>query len=105
MTKSPNISRKDVYRKGFIKFNMIEPQQKEGEGIDFDIMLLYMKIKEAELLEIVDNLDRYDIFSWWDRFNQEMYKLENTKKNMEEEMKLGYIRNRIELSLHLNFWN
>lgn len=82
---------------------MIEPQ--EGEGIDFDIMLLYMKIKEAELLKIVDNLDRYDIFSWWDRFNQEMHKLENTKKNMEEEMKLGYIRNRIELLLHLNFWN
>jgi len=84
---------------------MIEPQQKEGEGIDFDIMLLYMKIKENELSEIVDNLDRYDIFSWWDRFNQEMYKLENTKKTMEEEMKLGYIRNRIELLLHLNFWN
>lgn len=84
---------------------MIEPQQKEEEGIDFDIMLLYMKIKEDELSEIVDNLDRYDIFSWWDRFNQEMYKLENTKKTMEEEMKLGYIRNRIELLLHLNFWN
>ena len=84
---------------------MIELQQKEGEGIDFDFMLLYMKIKEDELSEIVDNLDRYDIFSWWDRFNQEMYKLENTKKNMEEEMKLGYIRNRIELLLHLNFWN
>lgn len=84
---------------------MIEHQQKEGEGIDYDIMLLYMKIKENELSEIVNNLDRYDIFSWWDRFNQEMYKLENTKKTMEEEMKLGYIRNRIELLLHLNFWN
>ena len=84
---------------------MLEPQQKEEEGIEFDIMLLYMKIKENELSEIVHNLDRYDIFSWWDRFNQEMYKLENTKKTMEEEMKLGYIRNRIELLLHLNFWN
>lgn len=84
---------------------MIEHQQKEEEGIEFDIMLLYMKITENELSEIVDNLDRYDIFSWWDRFNQEMYKLENTKKTMEEEMKLGYIRNRIELLLHLNFWN
>lgn len=84
---------------------MIEPQQKEEEGIEFDIMLLYMKIKENELSEIVHNLDRYDIFSWWDCFNQEMYKLENTKKTMEEEMKLGYIRNRIELLLHLNFCN
>ena len=82
--------------------------QVEGEEdlIEVDVLLLYMKIKEAELSDILDNNTDYqtDIYTWWDRFNQHMNVLETTKKTIEENFKLTYIRKRIELLLHLNFW-
>lgn len=79
--------------------------QEEEDMIEFDVLLLYMKIKEAELADIVDNIDhQIDIYTWWDRFNEDMYVFESTKKTIEEDFKLTYIRNRIELLLHLNFW-
>lgn len=79
--------------------------QEEEDMIEFDVLLLYMKIKEAELADIVDNIDyQIDIYTWWDRFNEDMYVFESTKKTIEEDFKVTYIRNRIELLLHLNFW-
>ena len=83
-----------------------EGGQVEGED-ELDILLLYMKIRETELSEILDNNNtdyQIDVYLWWDRFNQDMNVLESTKKSIEEDFKLTYIRNRIELLLHLNFW-
>ena len=80
--------------------------QEEEDMIEFDVLLLYMKIKEAELSDILDNNTDYqiDIYTWWDRFNEDMYVFESTKKTIEEDFKVTYIRNRIELLLHLNVW-
>ena len=80
--------------------------EEEEDMIEVDLLLLYMKIKEAELSDILDNNtdDQTDVYTWWDRFNQQMNVLETTKKTIEEDFKLTYIRNRIELLLHLNFW-
>lgn len=80
-------------------------EEEEEDMIEFDVLLLYMKIKEAELADIVDNIDyQIDIYTWWDRFNEDMYVFESTKTTIEEDFELTYIRNRIELLLHLNFW-
>lgn len=81
-------------------------EKEEDIMIEFDVFLLYMKIKEAELSDILDNNTDYqiDIYTWWDRFNEDMYVFESTKKTIEEDFKVTYLRNRIELLLHLNFW-
>lgn len=71
--------------------------------MDDDIILLYMNFKENELYDIIYNQNDYNIYSWLDTFNEQMYRFDNTNKTLEEEMKLSYIRNRIELLLHLNF--
>mgnify|MGYP006253870143 CR=1 FL=1 len=68
-----------------------------------DLLLLYLNLKENELYDMINNQSNYDIYSWWDIFNEQMYRFNNTNKTIEEDMKLSYIRNRIELLLHLNF--
>ena len=74
---------------------------REDEEKEIDVSFLYMQSKEKQLLEIGNNQD--DLFRWWDSFNYEMYLLENTNRTSTEDIKLDYIRNRIELLMYLKF--
>ena len=74
---------------------------REDEEKEIDVSFLYMQSKEKQLVEIGNNQD--DLFRWWDSFNYEMYLLENTNRTSTEDIKLDYIRNRIELLMYLKF--